>query len=226
MKGIFFVICMCFVSFGVSAQVSESAFVNPENKYKPVPLWFWNNATVNENELLDQFRQMIRKDGYGGCAILPFGQDFKPEYLSDDYFNLYSKIIEEAKKLDVHMSLYDEYGFPSGSMGAINADGVPRFMNKYPDATIKRLDKVEYKVAVGESFEQVVPAGKLMSVVAMDTLTKHRISLEQYIRSGKLKWKVPEGAWKIMFFVCVKDGDPNVDYLDPEAVRLLSLIHI
>ena len=45
MKGIFFVICMCFVSFGVSAQVSESAFVNPENKYKPVPLWFWNNAT-------------------------------------------------------------------------------------------------------------------------------------------------------------------------------------
>lgn len=79
------------------------------------------------------------------------------------------------------MSLYDEYGFPSGSMGAINADGVPRFMNKYPDATIKRLDKVEYKVAVGESFEQVVPAGKLMSVVAMDTLTKHRISLEQYI---------------------------------------------
>ena len=107
MKGIFFVICMCFVSFGVSAQVSESAFVNPENKYKPVPLWFWNNATVNENELLDQFRQMIRKDGYGGCAILPFGQDFKPEYLSDDYFNLYSKIIEEAKKLDVHMSLYD-----------------------------------------------------------------------------------------------------------------------
>ena len=63
MKGIFFVICMCFVSFGVSAQVSESAFVNPENKYKPVPLWFWNNATVNENELLDQFRQMIRKDG-------------------------------------------------------------------------------------------------------------------------------------------------------------------
>ncbi len=70
MKGIFFVICMCFVSFGVSAQVSESAFVNPENKYKPVPLWFWNNATVNENELLDQFRQMIRKDGYGGCAFL------------------------------------------------------------------------------------------------------------------------------------------------------------
>lgn len=220
MKGIFFVICMCFVSFGVSAQVSESAFVNPENKYKPVPLWFWNNATVNENELLDQFRQMIRKDGYGGCAILPFGQDFKPEYLSDDYFNLYGKIIEEARKLDVHMSLYDEYGFPSGSMGAINADGVPRFMNKYPNATIKRLDKVEYKVAAGESFEQVVPAGKLMSVVAMDTLTKHRISLKQHIRSGKLNWKVPEGAWKIMFFVCVKDGDPNVDYLDPEAVRL------
>lgn len=220
MKTSFLTICISFLSLGASAQISQTDFANPENKYKPIPLWFWNNTTVKETELLDQFRQMVGKDGYGGCAILPFGQDFKPEYLSDDYFNLYGKIIKEAEKLDVHLSLYDEYGFPSGSIGAINADGVPRFMNKYPDATIKRLDKVEYKVLPGDVFELAVPAGKLMSVVAMDTLTKSRISLKQHIRSGKLEWKVPEGAWKIMFFVCVKDGDPNVDYLDPEAVKL------
>ena len=30
----------------------------------------------------------------------------------------------------------------------------------------------------------------------------------------------PQGAWKLLCFVCVKDGDPNVDYLDPDAVRL------
>lgn len=220
MKTSFIIICTWLICLGTSAQVNEKAFVNPANQYKPIPLWFWNNTKVEETQLLDQFRQMIGKDGYGGCAILPFGQNFKPEYLSDEYFKLYGKIIEEAKKLDARMSLYDEYGFPSGSMGAINADGVPRFMNKYPDATMKRLDKIEYTVASGEPFEQVVPTGKLMAVVAMDTLTKQRISLKQQINSGKLRWKVPQGAWKIIFFTCVKDGDPNVDYLNPEAVEL------
>lgn len=204
----------------IHAQTNTKEFANPAKQYKPIPLWFWNNATIEEPELLYQFRQMVEKDGYGGCAILPFGKDFKPEYLSEPYFSLYGKIIEEAKKMDVHMSIYDEYGFPSGSMGAINGDETPRFMHKYPDATIKRLDKIEYSVAPGTYFKQAVPAGKLMATVAMDTLTGKRVSLKQYIRSGELSWKVPAGAWKVMFFVCVKDGDPNVDYLDPEAVKL------
>ena len=47
------------------------------------------------------------------------------------------------------MSLYDEYGFPSGSMGAINGDDTPRFMQRHPDATIKRLDKTEYQLTAG-----------------------------------------------------------------------------
>ena len=89
MKTSFLTICISFLSLGASAQISQADFANPENKYKPIPLWFWNNTTVKETELLDQFHQMVGKDGYGGCAILPFGQDFKPEYLSDDYFNLY-----------------------------------------------------------------------------------------------------------------------------------------
>lgn len=30
----------------------------------------------------------------------------------------------------------------------------------------------------------------------------------------------PKGEWKVMAFVCVEDGDPNVNYLSPEAVKL------
>lgn len=188
--------------------------------YRPVPLWFWNNSTIHGNELQTQFQQMVTKDGYGGCAILPFGNGFRPEYLSDEYFALYEKAIKEAGKSGTQMSLYDEYGFPSGSMGAINGDGTPRFMNKYPDATIKRLDKVEYVVSPGEQFSQPLPKGQLMAAVAMDTLTFKRISLRNKIRDGKVNWTIPQGAWKVFFFVCVKDGDPNVDYLSPDAVKL------
>lgn len=221
MKNLFKTVSLLLLlSTQLPAQIELHKFADPGMQYRPIPLWFWNNTTVQGEELTGQFRQMVEKDGYGGCAILPFGKDFKPEYLSSDYFACYGKIIEEAEKLNAHLSLYDEYGFPSGSMGAINADGIPRFMNKYPDATIKRLDKIEYAVSAGANYRQRVPEGKLMSVVAMDTISGKRLSLKEHIRSGHLNWQVPEGAWKVLFFICVKDGDPNVDYLDPEAVRL------
>lgn len=221
MKNLFKTVALLLsLSTYLPAQIDLNKFADPGIQYRPVPLWFWNNTTVQGDELTGQFRQMVEKDGYGGCAILPFGKDFKPEYLSNAYFTCYGKILEEAEKLDAHLSLYDEYGFPSGSMGAINADGIPRFMNKYPEATVKRLDKIEYAVSAGANFRQRVPDGKLMSVVAMDTISGKRLSLKEHIRSGHLTWQVPEGAWKVLFFTCVKDGDPNVDYLDPEAVRL------
>lgn len=221
MKNLFKTVALLLsLSTYLPAQIDLNKFADPGIQYRPVPLWFWNNTTVQGDELTGQFRQMVEKDGYGGCAILPFGKDFKPEYLSNAYFTCYGKILEEAEKLDAHLSLYDEYGFPSGSMGAINADGIPRFMNKYPEATVKRLDKIEYAVSADANFRQRVPDGKLMSVVAMDTISGKRLSLKEHIRSGHLTWQVPEGAWKVLFFTCVKDGDPNVDYLDPEAVRL------
>lgn len=221
MKHLLQIAASCLLLAGLAqAQTHYMEFNNPPKEYRPIPLWFWNNTDVEGPMLADQFQSFTEKDGYGGCAILPFGPNFKPKYLSEEYFALYGQIIRQAEKAGLHMSLYDEYGFPSGSIGAINADGVPRLMNKYPDATVKRLDKIEYTVVSGTIFRQAQPSGKLMAAVAMDTLTRQRISLIPYTKDKQVDWKVPTGAWKVMFFVCVKDGDPNVDYLDPEAVKL------
>ena len=101
----------------VSGQIDEAEFMNPGMEYRPVPLWFWNNAKVETAELLHQFRQIVTRDGYGGCGILPFGGKFAPEYMSEEYFSRYGAMVEAAKASGAVMSLYDEYGFPSGSMG-------------------------------------------------------------------------------------------------------------
>lgn len=214
------VLSFLIVPIFLQAQVVTNEFSSPPKQYRPIPLWFWNNTTVEAGELLHQFRQMVEKDGYGGCAILPFGKNFNPGYLSENYFELYGKMVEAAREMGVHMSVYDEYGFPSGSMGAINGNDVSRFKNKYPDLTVKRLDKIEYKTVSGTEFRQTLPAGgKRMAVVAMDTVSNKRISLTDKIADNTVVWKVPSGAWKVICFLCVKDGDPNVDYLDPEAVK-------
>jgi len=197
-------------------------FVHPSMPWRPIPLWFWNNTQITASALEQQLQQMVETDGYGGCAILPFGQGFRPEYLSDSYFSLYSLAIDKARSLGAHMSIYDEYGFPSGSMGAINGSGVTTFKNNHPEFTIKRLDKIEYRLTAGATFERTLSLqGKLMSLVARNSKTKEILPLRDYYdeETQKLTWTVPqESGWFVMVCQCVVDGDPNVDYLSQEAV--------
>lgn len=203
-------------------SIDAAEFAAPPVKYRPVPLWFWNNAPVQRDSALRQLESFTGIDGYGGCAILPFGGNFAPKYMSDEYLDTYGAMVDYAREKGLTMSLYDEYGFPSGSMGAINGDGNPRFMTHHPEATIKRLDKHEYAATPATSNRIALPAeGRLMSVVAMDTVTFEIRPLTEAVQGRTLTWTAPpDGAWKVLAFVCVKDGDPNVDYLDPAAVRL------
>ena len=54
-------------------------FAKPSMPWRPIPLWFWNNTQVASSPLVQQLGQMVETDGYGGCAILPFGGGFRPE---------------------------------------------------------------------------------------------------------------------------------------------------
>ena len=217
--------CLSCNSWSEEATLLETReFFKPSMPWRPIPLWFWNNTQVTASTIVQQIGQMVETDGYGGCAILPFGEGFRPDYLSGSYFNLYGRAINKARSLGAHMSIYDEYGFPSGSMGAINGSGVTTFMNNHPEHTVKRLDKVEYRVSSGATFDrQLSLQGKLMSLIAWNTNTKEIIPLREYYDEAEshLTWTAPAKAgWRVMVCQCVTDGDPNVDYLSQEAVRL------
>ena len=217
--------CQSCQSWGEETPLLETKeFAKPSMSWRPIPLWFWNNTQVSVSPLVQQLGQMVETDGYGGCAILPFGTGFRPDYLSEGYFHLYGEAVSKARALGAHMSIYDEYGFPSGSMGAINGSGVTTFMNNHPEHTIKRLDKTEYRVGSGATFNrQIALQGKLMSVVAWNTNTKEIVPLRDYYdeETGQVTWTAPkQSGWRVMVCQCVKDGDPNVDYLSSEAVSL------
>ena len=224
LAGVLFALSLFFPQLTDAQEVfSTRDFSLPEMKWRPIPLWFWNNTTIVGDELEKQLEQMLKTDYYGGCAILPFGEGFRPGYLSDDYFTLYSRAIETARRLGAHMSIYDEYGFPSGSMGAINGSGVTTFKNNHPEHTVKRLDKTEFTASGGTTFSRkITPTGKLMSLVAWNKTSNEIINLRQHLSpDNQLTWEVPgEGTWRVMAFQCVTDGDPNVDYLSSEAVSL------
>ncbi len=196
----------------------RSDFVKPPLKDRARPLWFWNNTEVTAAGIAEQLQDNRDRGGYGGMAPLPFGPKFMPKYLSPEYFERYGLAVKKARELGMFITLYDEYGFPSGSCGANGGDGIPRFKNRYPDATLKRLDKFEEAVVGPATYSHPLPPGKLMSLVAMNTGTRQIEDLTATVKDGAITWAVPAGSWKIMTFVCVLDGDPNVDYLDPEQV--------
>ncbi len=116
----------------------------------------WTNMGITE-----QMQALRDLCGYGGFGVVPFGKNFSPEYLSEDYLKLYGIMLKKAKELDMTISLYDEFGFPSGSVGAFaEGDGKPRFQLKYPDQTIRRLDKAEVEIAGPFLYATKIPEGK------------------------------------------------------------------
>src|ERR1035437_8075313 len=189
MKSLVLVIVVLLIGsnmFGLKGQdISKEQFLKPSIKYWPRPLWFWNNTTVKEEVVESQMLAFRDSCGYGGFGILPFGKKFQPEYLSENYFKVYGKALAIAKKLGLAMCLYDEFGFPSGGAGAVNGDDVPRFSLQYPDQTIKRLDKIEVEMKGPALYENKIPKGALMGVVAMETGTGQRINLSRMVEKGE-----------------------------------------
>ena len=129
-------------SAALAADIKED-FADPPITYWPRPLWFWNNVEVKVEVLLEQMQKSKDLSKYGGFGILPFGKSFGPEYLGEQYFAVYGAVLAKARELGMTMSLYDEYGFPSGPAGAPNSSDISLFASKFPDLTIKRLDKHE-----------------------------------------------------------------------------------
>jgi len=228
MKPIITLSCLACVLLSATLCHAEMKrdFVDPPLKFRSRPLWFWNNTEVTAAQVETQLRGNRDQSGYGGLAPLPFGKNFTPKYLSEAYFSLYGVAVEKARALGMFLTIYDEYGFPSGSGGAHMGDGIPRFKNKYPDATLKRLDKHEEDVAGPGTYAKPIPQGTLMSLVAMNVDTKERVDLTDKVRQGSISWSIPTGSWKIMTFVCVLDGDTNVDYLEPDQVaRFIDMVY-
>ena len=148
-----------------------------------------------------------RKNGHGGTL---------PKFLTEDYLDRFQDVLDAAEELEMQVILYDDNDFPTGMAGG-------KLGELFPEHTMKRLDKIENQVRGPKLFKDNVPVGKLMAAVAMNTESLERVELGGFVKDGKIRWKVPQGSWKIMFFMSVKDSwhkaYPVVDYLDTTAVR-------
>ncbi len=89
-----------------------------------IPFWFWN-GDQQETEITRQM-EMAKKGGLRGLAFHAREGNLT-EYLSPRWMELVRHACVEAKRLGLELYLYDEEGFPSGTVG----ERLPQLGEKY-----------------------------------------------------------------------------------------------
>ncbi len=85
-----------------------------EEKYAAVPFWFWN-GDQQEDEITRQLK-LAKQGGWRGMTIHARSGNKTP-YMSERWIQLVRHACTEAGKLGLEIWIYDEEGFPSGSVG-------------------------------------------------------------------------------------------------------------
>lgn len=105
-------------------------FLNPGNKYRPIPFWSWNDKLEKE-ELEYQIEEM-KKAGMGGY-FMHARSGLKTTYLSEEWFDCIKAGIDKGKEVGLDAWAYDEEGWPSGFAGglvpALSADYYAKFIS-------------------------------------------------------------------------------------------------
>lgn len=96
---------------------------NSFKKEAIVPFWMWNDRLKKE-ELLHQLQE-IKSKGMNQVIIHPrFG--LETPYLSEEWFEAISWVVEEATRQKMGVWIYDELNWPSGYAGG-------KVLEKHPD---------------------------------------------------------------------------------------------
>jgi hypothetical protein len=107
-------------------------------------LTFWAiNAALDERRMCRQLDEM-RALGFDGAVFHPRYYPDKPAYLGADYFGILSKVILHAKSIGMDFWIYDENGWPSGTVGG-------ELLKQHPADAQQWLDVVKGKSSAAVS---------------------------------------------------------------------------
>ena len=204
--------------------------------------WMWNDKLEKEkiwHQLLD-----FKAKGVEGFFIHPMPSEFRPNdfpggmpgYLSEEYFQMVKYTVECSQKLDLEAWLYDEGGWPSGTLNGyfrdhrpdlltqvIDANGVISTVGNFtPDLLNKEVTQIfinatheKYKEYVGEYFGSTVPGiftdEPNFGCFTNETLPYSPVMAEVFLKEKG--YSIVEAAKKVLI-----DKDP-VAILDYHEIR-------
>ncbi|MFX0136669.1 MAG: glycosyl hydrolase [Candidatus Hodarchaeota archaeon] len=198
-------------------------FLQPPRKFSPIPFWFLNND-LNEEELLWALDEFEKKHIYG--AVLHPRTGLEIDYLSDEYFEKFKFIIEEMKKRNQFIVLYDEYNWPSGPVGGRLLREHPEFKQKYLDYEIIKLEQ--------NKLIEFLCEGQFLAAFTINRITNEVKDVSNLFDGKKLTLKVESTDFELIIFnvkildelffatsaaPSMKGERGYIDLLNPAAVK-------
>lgn len=113
------------------AQTDTSARLDPAAPPDPRFLTLWAiNSALDLPEASRQLDAFVEA-GLDGVVVHPRNYPDTPRYLSEEYLRQLSMVIEEAKRRDLAVWIYDENGWPSGSAGGRMLEAHPEVAQQW-----------------------------------------------------------------------------------------------
>ena len=189
------------------ARFESSMFAEPDPFFGPVYDWMWNDVLTVET-IASQLDAMHAQGARGTWALpvpkehRPGGNptNLQPEYLTDGFLEVFRQYLLEAKKRDMRVWLYDEGGWPSGSVCG-------RVVRENPELVQQYLQREEVRPwAFTESFAVY---GSGLTLGQMKWITDF-----QYVRGTNLL--IPSGVYlSARDHYMAANTRPNFDATNP-----------
>ncbi len=171
------------MKFELEKEFDLNKFSEPENKFYPSYSWCWNDV-LDKDTIKEQLDEMYDRN-IRHVYVIPLAKEFRPttmvtnlqpEYLSNEYFEMFKFAVDYASEKGMLFGLYDESGWPSGNANfavpsesddfklVIIDEGEVRTCPSLADSTnisaterFIELTHQAYKEHMGDTFNKLAP---------------------------------------------------------------------
>jgi hypothetical protein len=162
-------------SLAIDSARVKKLFAHPSREYASAPLWVWNDQ-LTERQVRETMRDLASQE-VKQVFVHPRPGLMTP-YLSPEWFRLWKVALDEAKRLDMNVWIYDENSYPSGFAGG----WVPELM---PESRGMGLHLTEAKAAPRWT-------NSLVAVLRLESDTMQNVTAR--VKAGEA---LPEGRYLV-----------------------------
>jgi hypothetical protein len=186
----------------VISQNIPAGFIDPPHEFSVMPFWFWND-TLKEVEIVRQIADFEAHGVYGFIIHPRIGLPDNVKWLSPEMIHFMDVAISEASRRNMHVILYDEGMYPSGSSSG-------QVVARNPEHAARGLAKIDLKPGEEPKLSQGM---KLVTII--DRPDGNRVAVIEQPSRGVIRGLhyLNEGEQRLR-----EESPPAGDILNPEAV--------
>ncbi len=235
----FVVAASLFSSFrlraGEEMDALSAQFLNPPKECWPRTRWWWYGSAVTKEEITWELQQMV-EHGIGGVeqiSMSPVYEKGEIPFMSNEFVDMLKHTVMTAKSLGMQVSI--NFGGPGWIIGGEwvpQADRMKNLVPTYFDIEGPRQysgplsdDLIQTQRSQEHHSPKLLGDERLLAVVA-GKIVDQQIDpqsitiLTNRVEGNQLKWRVPDGRWRVMaFWLKFTRQGFAVDHFDKAAMR-------